>query len=90
MMKGDGPHDRRNNIADLINVRRNMLYMYNDYEIFCIVSQPERKIYIIDFKVLNDILIKRYKLLDSNFISKLNKHRERQYNRHALGLELLF
>lgn len=33
----------------------------------------------IDFKVLNDILIKRYKLLDSNFISKLNKHRERQY-----------
>ena len=33
----------------------------------------------IDFKVLNDILLNRYKLLDSNFLSKLKKHREKQY-----------
>lgn len=33
----------------------------------------------IDFKQLNDLLIKRYKLLDSTFIAKLNKHREKQY-----------
>jgi hypothetical protein len=33
----------------------------------------------IDFKLLNDALIARYKLLGANFISKLNKHREKQY-----------
>lgn len=33
----------------------------------------------LDFKVLNDILIERYKLLDGGFISKLNKHRQKQY-----------
>jgi hypothetical protein len=33
----------------------------------------------IDFKVLNDILMERYKLLGANFISRLNKHREKQY-----------
>ena len=33
----------------------------------------------IDFKVINDILIDRYKLLGSNFLSKLKKHREKQY-----------
>lgn len=33
----------------------------------------------IDFKVLNDLLIERYKLLDSEFLSMLNKHREKQY-----------
>jgi len=33
----------------------------------------------IDFKQLNDILLTRYKLLDANFITKLNKHREKQY-----------
>ncbi|MBE5741480.1 MAG: hypothetical protein E7351_03025 [Clostridiales bacterium] len=33
----------------------------------------------LDFKVLNDILVERYKLLDSSFLSKLNKHREKQY-----------
>lgn len=33
----------------------------------------------IDFDVLNKILVERYKLLDSNFLSKLNKHREKQY-----------
>lgn len=27
-------------------------YMYNDYEIYCVVSEPEQKIYVIDFKVL--------------------------------------
>ena len=30
-------------------------FMYNDYEIFCVVSQPERKMYFIDFKVLQQI-----------------------------------
>ena len=33
----------------------------------------------IDFSQLNDMLISRYKLLGANFISKLNKHREKQY-----------
>lgn len=32
-----------------------------------------------DFKVLDQILVERFKLLDANFISKLNKHREKQY-----------
>lgn len=30
-------------------------YMYSDYEVYCVVSEPERKIYIIDFKVLKSI-----------------------------------
>lgn len=33
----------------------------------------------LDFKVLNDVLIEQYKKLDGNFLSKLNKHREKQY-----------
>ncbi len=33
----------------------------------------------IDFTQLNQQLINRYKLLGANFISKLNKHREKQY-----------
>lgn len=33
----------------------------------------------IDYKVLNDTLIEQYKKLDSNFLSKLNKHRQKQY-----------
>lgn len=33
----------------------------------------------LDYTVLNDLLLKRYKLLDVQFISKLNKHREKQY-----------
>ena len=33
----------------------------------------------LDYKVLNDILIEKYKKLDGNFLSKLNKHREKQY-----------
>ena len=32
-----------------------------------------------DFTVLNDVLLERYKMLGSNFLSKVNKHRERQY-----------
>ena len=32
-----------------------------------------------DFEVLNNILIKRYKMLDNEFLLKLNNHRERQY-----------
>lgn len=30
-------------------------FMYSDYEIFCVVSQPERKMYFIDFNVLKQI-----------------------------------
>lgn len=37
------------------------------------------KLKSIDFKVLNNILLDRYKLLGSNFLSKLKKHREKQY-----------
>ena len=33
----------------------------------------------IDFNELNQILMERYKLLGGNFLSKLNKHREKQY-----------
>ena len=33
----------------------------------------------LDYKILNDILIEKYKKLDGNFLSKLNKHREKQY-----------
>jgi hypothetical protein len=33
----------------------------------------------LDYKVLNNILIEQYKKLDGNFLSKLNKHREKQY-----------
>lgn len=27
-------------------------FMYNDYEVYCVVSEPERKIYVLDFKIL--------------------------------------
>ena len=33
----------------------------------------------IDFKILNEKLMERYKLLNSSFLSKLQKHREKQY-----------
>ena len=33
----------------------------------------------LDFKKLNEILLERYKLLDGAFLTKLNKHREKQY-----------
>ena len=33
----------------------------------------------LDFKVLNDILVENYKKLDSGFLTKLNKHRQKQY-----------
>lgn len=33
----------------------------------------------IDFEKLNNVLVERYKLLDSEFLSMLNKHREKQY-----------
>ena len=32
-----------------------------------------------DYKILNDVLLERYKMLGSGFLSKLNKHREKQY-----------
>ena len=33
----------------------------------------------IDFAQLNQVLMERYKLLGGNFLSKLNRHREKQY-----------
>lgn len=33
----------------------------------------------IDFKVLNDILLQRYQLLDEGFLKLLNQHRQQQY-----------
>lgn len=33
----------------------------------------------IDFKVLNDILLQRYQLLDESFLKLLNQHRQQQY-----------
>lgn len=33
----------------------------------------------VDFKILNNILIERYKLLGADFVAKLNKHRQKQY-----------
>ncbi len=33
----------------------------------------------LDFKVLNDLLLERYKLLNSEFLVRLKKHREKQY-----------
>lgn len=33
----------------------------------------------LDFTILNKLLLERFKLLDSNFISNLQKHREKQY-----------
>lgn len=33
----------------------------------------------LDFEILNEKLIDRYRLLNANFISKLKKHREKQY-----------
>lgn len=32
-----------------------------------------------DFKILNDVLLERYKMLGSGFLSKIKKHREKQY-----------
>ncbi len=37
------------------------------------------KLKSVDFERLNECLIERYKLLNINFLSKLKKHRERQY-----------
>lgn len=33
-------------------------FMYRDYEIYCILSKSERKIYVIDFKILHQNYIK--------------------------------
>ena len=39
--------------------------MYNDYEIYCVVSEPSRKIYVMDFKVLKEHYKEgRYKYFD--------------------------
>lgn len=37
------------------------------------------KLNTLDFNLLNTALIEKYKELDANFVSKLNKHREKQY-----------
>lgn len=29
-------------------------FMHSDYQIYCVVSEPERRIYVIDFKVLKE------------------------------------
>lgn len=43
-----------------------------------------------DFKQLNEILLKRYKLLGANFLKMLKKHREKQYYlASAEGLNLV-
>lgn len=40
-------------------------FMYNDYEIYCVVSEPSRKIYVMDFKVLKEHYKEgRYKYFD--------------------------
>ena len=40
-------------------------FIYNDYEIYVVVSEPERKIYIFDFKVIKEHYRKgEYKRLD--------------------------
>ena len=40
-------------------------FMYSDYEIYCIVSEAERKIYVLDFKVLKEHYRKgQYKFFD--------------------------
>lgn len=40
-------------------------FMYSDYEIYCVVSEPARKIYVIDFSVLKAHYKEgRYKFFD--------------------------
>lgn len=40
-------------------------YMESDYEIYCVVSEPEHKIYVIDFDVLKKIYRRGYyKMID--------------------------
>lgn len=60
-VKNDGVIHKTHNILceeDVyINQNRkfNKGFMYSDYEIFCILSELERKIYIIDFQILKQI-----------------------------------
>ena len=42
-------------------------------------SEAFAKANTLDFKALNDILLDRYKMLGSEFLSLLKKHREKQY-----------
>lgn len=40
-------------------------FMYSDYELFCVLSEPERKIYMVDFQILKQIYKQgRYKRFD--------------------------
>ena len=55
--------------------------MYSDYQIYCIVSEPERKIYVIDFKVLKQ----HYK--SGEF--KLIRHPQQESYTYLLSLGLL-
>ena len=43
------------------------------------VANQFKKANTLDFNILNDILIEKYKELDSSFLAKLKKHREKQY-----------
>ena len=39
--------------------------MQSDYDIYCVVSKPARKIYVLDFKVLKEIYTKgEFKMID--------------------------
>lgn len=45
-------------------------FMYNDYEIYCVVSEPTHKIYVIDFKVLKEHYKSgQYKFFDYSYQS---------------------
>ena len=62
----------------------NMLTNFNTSKVNPIEWAIENKHALIDinstdFEVLNNILIERYKMLDNEFLLKLNNHRERQY-----------
>lgn len=43
----------------------------------------------LNFQVLNDALVERYKLLDENFLNKLNEHRKMQYFLASKGMNLI-
>ena len=62
----------------------NVLTNFNTSKVNPIECAIENKHALIDinstdFEVLNNILIERYKMLDNEFLLKLNNHRERQY-----------
>ena len=60
--------------------------MYNDTDIYCVVSKPERCIYVFDFKVLKDIYKRmgEFKVIphqqQDTYCFLLGLHRIKQYN----------